>query len=108
MENLRKHSRYEVRTRFSVSWEEMRNYCIAHCFYNCGTSAQYANLMETLRAVPDLHGFNNLMPVLEQLACDILDHTSPDNWPLNSDYEDNVKELMSMFLELQIVSIWFN
>ncbi|MBR2551245.1 MAG: hypothetical protein IKE92_14805 [Clostridiales bacterium] len=108
MEKLRTNCRFYHRVHFGASWNEMRNYCIARNFYNCGTNEEYANLLTMLREVPDLSGLNHLLPALESLACDILDHTSTDNWPLNSDYEDNVKELMSMFLELHIVQIWFD
>lgn len=96
----------DIRTRFNVSVYDMRDYCIRNNFYTSGTNEDYTCMFSMLTGIQALHGFNEMVIVLQRIAKDILDHTPKSDWILD-DYDNNVSEIMSEILDLNIIGIYF-
>ena len=97
----------DIRTRFNVSVSDMRDYCIRNNFYTSGTNEDYTCMFSMLTGIQELHGFNEMVIVLQRIAKDILVHTPKSDWILDDDYDNNVSEIMSEILDLNIIGIYF-
>lgn len=97
----------DIRTRFNVSVADLRDYCIRNNFYTSGTNEDYIAMFSMLSGIQALHEFNEMVVVLQRIAKDILDHTSKSDWILDDDYDNNVSEIMSEIMDLNIISIYF-
>lgn len=97
----------DIRTRFNVSVSDLRDYCIRNNFYTSGTNEDYTCMFSMLTGIQALHGFNEMVIVLQKIAKDILDHTPKSDWILDDDYDNNVSEIMSEILDLDIIQIYF-
>lgn len=97
----------DIRTRFNVSVSDLREYCIRNKFYTSGTNDDYTCMFSMLTGIQALHGFNEMVIVLQRIAKDILDHTPQSDWILDDDYDNNVSEIMSEILDLNIIQIYF-
>ena len=97
----------DIRTRFNVSVSDLRDYCIRNNFYTSGTNEDYTCMFSMLTGIQALHGFNEMVIVLQRIAKDILDHTPKSDWILDDDYVNNVSEIMSEILDLNIIQIYF-
>ena len=97
----------DIRTRFNVSVSDMRDYCIRNNFYTSGTNEDYTCMFSMLTGIQVLRGFNEMVIVLQRIAKDILDHTPKSDWILDDDYDNNVSEIMTEILDLNIIGIYF-
>ena len=97
-----------MRTKFNTDWAELRNFCVKYNFYTKGTNQEYSDMFNLFNMIGAAESFEEMTKTLEKTARDILDHSTKDSYIICGGYENNVKEIMSILIEIGAVSIYFD
>ena len=97
-----------MRTKFSTDCIELQQYCIRNQFFTSGNNVEYSQMFDNFRTINIESDFNGMTKQLEQTAREILNHTPAENYIIDGDFEENVKEVMSNIIEIGAVSIYFD